>query len=210
VATSNRDGRGNPAPTDDRVVRFPPTGGTTPPGTVYTDDFETATGWTTNPSGTDQATTGQWERANPAQTSSGGTTLQLGTTVSGSNDLVTGASAGASSGANDIDGGVTSIQSPPIALPAGTRLTLSLSWYLAHLNNASSADFVRVSVVGATTTVVLNQAGAATNRAGAWATATADVSAFAGQTVRLRIEAADAATPSAVEAGVDDVRITSG
>jgi len=31
VATNNRDGRGNPAPSDDRVLRFPPTG--TPPTT---------------------------------------------------------------------------------------------------------------------------------------------------------------------------------
>jgi hypothetical protein len=34
------------------------------------------------------------------------------------------------------------------------------------------------------------------------------LSAFAGQTVRLQIEAADAGTASLVEAGVDDLRIT--
>jgi choice-of-anchor B domain-containing protein len=180
---------------------------TNPPTTVFTDDFETARGWTTNAGGTDTATTGQWQRADPAATSSG-VALQLGTTTSGVNDLVTGASAGASAGANDIDGGVTTVRSPAITLPSTGTLTLSLQWYLAHLNNASSADFFRVSVTGTTTTTVFQQLGAATTRAGAWSTATADLTPFAGQTIRIQVEAADAATGSLVEAGVDDVRIT--
>jgi Zn-dependent metalloprotease len=180
-----------------------------PPGdTVFEDDFETATGWTTNPTGTDTATTGQWVRGNPEGTSSNGVTLQLGTTISGSNDLVTGA-AGGSAGTADIDGGTTTIQSPAITLPSGT-INLSFSWYLAHLNNATSADFFRVSVVTGSTTQVFNQSGAATNRAGAWGTANVNLSAFAGQTIRLRIQAADASTASLVEAGVDDVVITAG
>ncbi len=182
-----------------------PAGGGT---TVYSDTFETATGWTANPNGTDTATTGQWVRGDPAGTSSGGVTLQLGTTVSGVNDLVTGASAGTAAGDFDIDGGTTSIQSPAITLPATGTLTLRFAWYLAHLNNASSADFFRVQVIGASgTTTVFSQTGSATNRAGAWATATANLTSFAGQTIRIRIEAADASTASLVEAGVEDLTI---
>ena len=184
-----------------------PGGGTT----VYSDNFETATGWTTNPNGTDTATTGQWERNNPQGTTSGGVTLQLDTTTSGVNCLVTAAAAGASAGANDVDGGTTSIQSPTITLPAAGTLTLTFNWYLAHLNNATSADFFRVSVVnsGGTATQIFNQAGAAANRAGAFATATVNLSGFAGQTIRLRVEARDdPGTASLIEAGVDDVRIT--
>jgi hypothetical protein len=185
---------------------------TRPPGsgtTIYSDTFESATGWTTNPNGTDTATTGQWVRGDPAGTSSGGVTLQLGTTVSGTNDLVTGAAAGTSAGDFDVDGGTTSIQSPTITLPSTGTLTLRFSWYLAHLNNASSADFFRVSIVGPTgsSTNVFSQAGSAVNRAGVWASATAGISGFAGQTVRIRIEAADASTGSLIEAGVDDVSI---
>jgi Zn-dependent metalloprotease len=177
--------------------------------TVYSDNFEAATGWTVNPNGTDTATTGAWERGDPEATTSG-VALQLGTTVSGSNDLVTGRLAGSAAGDADVDGGTTSIQSPAITLPSTGTLTLSFSWYLAHLNNASTADFFRVSVVNSagTATAVLTQAGSAANRAGAWATASASLAAFAGQSIRIRVEAADAATGSLVEAGVDDVLIT--
>ncbi|GGM59815.1 M28 family metallopeptidase [Dactylosporangium sucinum] len=183
-------------------------GTTTPPGsTVWSDTFETATGWTANPSGTDTATAGAFERGDPAATSSG-VALQLGTTVSGSYDLVTGAAAGTTAGDFDVDGGLTSIRSPAITLPSSGTLTLQFSWYLAHLNNATSADFLRVRVVGTTTTTVFTQAGAASNRAGAWATASVNISAYSGQTVRILVEANDSGTASLVEAGVDDVRIT--
>ncbi|MEV4757618.1 M28 family metallopeptidase [Micromonospora sp. NPDC049559] len=180
----------------------PPTG-----STVYSDTFETATGWTVDPSGTDTATLGQWERGDPAATSSGVAT-QLGTTVSGSFDLVTGAQAGGSAGAYDLDGGVSTIQSPPITLPASGTLTLTFSWYLAHLNNASSADYLRVRVVGTSTTTVLNATGAASDRAAAWQSASSLLSGHAGQTVRIVIDAADGSGASLVEAAVDDVKIT--
>jgi hypothetical protein len=178
-----------------------------PPETVFSDTFETATGWTTNPNGTDTATTGAWERGDPEQTDSSGV-KQLGTTVSGTNDLVTGRLAGTGAGSFDIDGGTTSIRSPVITLPATGSLTLSLSWYLAHGSNSSSADFFRVSVVGSGTTVLFTQSGAATNRNGAWGSGSWNISGFAGQSVRVLIEAADASTASLVEAGVDNVTIT--
>ena len=51
----------------------------------------------------------------PVQYTGGNIIIQNGTAPSGVNDLVTGASTVGSNG--DIDGGPTSIQSPPIALP---------------------------------------------------------------------------------------------
>jgi hypothetical protein len=183
-------------------------GGTPPPPpvTVFFDNFETDLGWTRNPLGTDTATLGLWEHGDPAATTSSGA-KQLGTTVSGVNDLVTGRLAGAAAGDHDVDGGLTTIQSPAITLPSTGALTLSFSYYLAHGSNASSADFLRVRIVGATTTTVFEKLGAATNVNGAWATASANLGAFAGQTVRIRIEAADASTASLVEAAVDDLRV---
>jgi hypothetical protein len=175
--------------------------------TVFSDDFETDKGWTVNPSGTDTATTGRWERAIPQATTSGGT-QQVGTPTSGTRDLVTGATAGAAVGDNDVDGGTTSIRSPAITIPATGTTTLTFKAYFAHLNNSSTADFLRVQVVGATTTTVFQALGSAAQVNGAFATQSANISAFAGQTVRILISAADAATGSLVEAGVDDVVIT--
>jgi len=177
------------------------------PVTLFSDDFETSKGWTVNAGRTDTATLGAWERGDPAATNSSGP-KQLGTTVSGLNDLVTGRLAGSAAGAYDVDGGLTSIRSPAIALTGGTSYRLGLSYYLAHGTNATSADFLRVKVIGSTTSTVLNVPASATDRDAAWSSTSADLSAFAGQTVRLQIEAADASGASLVEAAVDDVRVT--
>jgi carboxypeptidase T len=178
-----------------------------PGTTIYTDNFEAATGWTTNPNGTDTATTGQWVRGDPAGTTSSGT-KQLGTTTSGVNDLVTGAAAGTDAGSFDVDGGTTSVRSPSVSLPSTGTLTLRFQWYLAHGANSSNADFFRVSIVhSGGTTQVFNQAGAASNRNGAWVLANVDLSAYRGQSVQILIQAADASGASLVEAGVDDVTV---
>jgi carboxypeptidase T len=181
-------------------------GGGPAPVTLFGDDFESTTnpGWAFSGA----ATAGRFERADPAATTSGGA-KQLGTTTSGVRDLVTGAVAGTDAGTNDVDGGATTALSPAIALTGGSNYALAFNWYLAHGSNASSADYLRVSVVvGTTATTVFQQLGAASNRDGAWAAAAASLNAFAGQTVRIRIEAADASTASLIEAAVDDLKVT--
>jgi len=174
---------------------------------VFADDFETNKGWTRNPGGADTATLGVWERADPEATDSSGP-KQLGTATSGVTDLVTGPLAGNNSGSYDIDGGVTTIRSPSITLPAGQTITLAFKYYLAHGNNSSSADYLRVKVVGSTTSTVLQELGATNDDDAAWASFSGSISSFAGQTVYLLIEAADASGASLVEAAVDDVSIT--
>ncbi|HEX8087438.1 MAG TPA: M36 family metallopeptidase [Blastocatellia bacterium] len=201
---------GNNGTTHNAATDLPPecTGGGGGATVIFFDDFETSLGWVRNPNGTDTATTGQWERGNPEDTNSSGA-KQLGTTTSGVNDLVTGALAGASAGANDIDGGTTSARSPAITLPATGTLTLTFNSYLAHGSNATSEDFLRVSIVsGSTTTTVFQKLGAAVNVNGAWVLTTINLGAFAGQTINIQIEAADAGTASLVEAAVDDVKVT--
>ncbi|HPS32131.1 MAG TPA: Ig-like domain-containing protein, partial [Anaerolineaceae bacterium] len=176
------------------------------PVTVFFDNFETNLGWVRNPNGTDTAHTGMWERANPEYTWWMGP-KQLGSTVSGSYDLVTGARAGWEPGSNDIDYGVTSIKSPSIVLPANSNLTLTFSYYLAHANNSSSADFLRVKVVGSSTTTVLQVLGTNRDKDAFWCTATININTFAGQTVYILIEAADNSSASLVEAAIDNVKV---
>ena len=106
---------------------------------------------------------------------------------------------------------MTSVQSPAIALPAGGTITLRFRYFLAHNNNATSADYFRVRVVGASgtpQTVFTRPGTGGTVVGGAWTTQTVNISAFAGQTVRLRFEAADAAAGSIIEAGFDNVSVT--
>ncbi len=102
---------------------------------------------------------------------------------------------------------MTSIRSPAITLPSTGTLTLSFSYYLAHGTNSSTADFLRVQVVGTTTALAFEELGAANNDDAVWASHSVNLTPFAGQTVRILIEAADASTASLVEAAVDDVRI---
>ena len=133
--------------------------------TVYSDTFETATGWTTNPGGTDTATLGAWERGDPA----GDHLLRRqAARHHGQRRQRPGDRPARRRGGRrlrrrrrrDVD---------PVAADHAARarnLTLSFSWYLAHGSNASSADYLRVSVGGSP---VFQQLGSATNGNGAWA-----------------------------------------
>jgi len=177
-----------------------------PSTTIFSDDFETNLGWVRNPNGTDTATLGVWERGDPQATSSDGV-KQQGTTTSGVNDLVTGRLSGSSSGAYDLDGGRSSIQSPAIVLPADGNLTLSFNYYFAHGTNSSSADYLRVSIVTDTQTTVFQELGGTADDDAVWASSTINLSAFAGRTIRILVEATDAAGASLVEAAIDDVKI---
>ena len=176
---------------------------------VYSESFETDTGgWVRNPAGTDTATTGLWERGDPEQTSSGSIVLQSGSAFNGSQQLVTGLLAGASAGVNDVDGGTTSIRSPEIALPPAVALTLKITYSFAYLLNATSADFLRVSILsGANKTILIQAQGAPSNVAAAYNSVTLNLSPFSGKTVRILIEAADAGTASLIEAAVDGITI---
>jgi glucose/arabinose dehydrogenase len=177
---------------------------------LFSDDFEQARGWTLT-AGRNPATSGRWQRGDPQPTTYNGMTVQQGTCQGPSvNCLITGLTAGSMVSVNDVDGGMTSIQSPSIVLPAGGRITLTFRLYFAHLNNATRADFISVRVVGnnGQAQTVWSRGASASNVAGTWATRTADLSAYAGQTIRLRVEVTDSSSGSVIEAGFDNVVIT--
>ena len=171
-------------------------------GPLY-DDFEIARGWTVNPNGTDKATAGTWQRANPSSTGK-----QLGTTVSGAKALVTGCRGGADASANDLDGGPTTIRSPLITLPSNARQA-DVQVSFAHGTNSSSADYFRtyVETTDGHRTLVKHERGGTESDAPAWTSVSVSMAPWAGRQVRIVFQAADVAPYSLVEAEVDDVRI---
>ncbi len=172
-------------------------------GPLY-DSFETAGGWTVDPLGTDTASAGGWQRADPKATA-----RQAGSVPSGSRALVTGAKAGSSAHAYDVDGGVTTVRSPAIELtdPVGD---LTFRSYFAHSANATKADYFRVYVEGTDgiRTLVFQERGAANKDLPRWSNVSIPMTPWAGQTIRIVFAAADLGRPSTIEAAVDDVRIT--
>ncbi|HEX2101621.1 MAG TPA: immunoglobulin domain-containing protein, partial [Candidatus Synoicihabitans sp.] len=176
---------------------------------LFQDNFETASGWVRTP-GANTATSGLWQRGNPEPTYQNGVNLQPDDCSGGSaNCMVTGLVASVNAGVNDIDNGLTSMQSPPIALPAGRTITLTFRYYLGHINTATSADYFRVRAVGRDgVPVTIYQLPASSNNVGAvWRGQLVNLSRFAGQTITLRFEAADSQSNggTVIEAGFDDV-----
>jgi carboxypeptidase T len=168
------------------------------------DDFEIWRGWVVNPDRTDATRAGAWQRADPAATA-----YQLGTAVSGRSVLVTGAAAGSTASANDLDGGPTTIRSPAITLPNPVG-NLTFRYYLAHGSNSTASDLFQAFVEreDGTRTLVRQELGSPTVDKPAWAAASIPMTPWAGQTVRIVFVAQDRGTGSTVEAAVDDVRIT--
>jgi hypothetical protein len=173
----------------------------------FGDDFEIYRAWSTNPYGLDNATAGQWVRRDPGPTSSGGVPIQLGTTYSGAQAMVTGGPSGTNANQYDLDGGTTTIRSVPIKLPS-TAGSLTFRYYFAHGANSSRDDSFRVWIdVGGTTTQVFRDVGAGFLTGARWQRAGVSLSKFAGQTIRIVFTATDGGPDSLVEAGLDDVRI---
>jgi carboxypeptidase T len=173
------------------------------------DDFEIARGWRANPNGTDTATSGRWERGNPQPTSSNGA-RQLGTTTSGSANLVTGKLAGSLVNSNDVDGGTTSVGSPDFSLPAGGTYAVKFRYYFSHGSTSDSRDALRVRIVrdDGTEATLFQELGRPRDDVAAWATATVAIPAsFVGATSHLVISASDGGPANLIEAGVDDVSV---
>jgi carboxypeptidase T len=172
------------------------------------DDFETARGWTVNPFATDTATKGRFERGLPAKNRTAAGIKQRKATPSGQAAFSTGLARGASANANDLDGGVTSVASPAVAIGPGKGWWLNFRYTFAHDARARSNDWLRVSVIeGSSRSVLWSQAGKAAQRNSAWTAVTLNLDAYAGRTVRLLFEAADNGADALVEAAFDDVRV---
>jgi len=178
---------------------------------AFDDDLEVNRGWVVDPDGTDTAHAGRWSRADPEATATAAGPKQLGTTPSGRAAFVTGAAAGSSAEADDLDSGVTSVESPVIDLPSSSGQKLQFRWSFAHDASATARDrfVVEVEDVAASTrTPVLVALGGPRERNAAWSLASIDLGPWAGRAIRLRFVAVDAALTGIVEAAFDDVRVT--
>jgi len=175
---------------------------------AFDDDLEVNRGWVVNPDGTDTSVSGRFARADPAGTLKNGP-KQLGGVVSGSKAFVTGAAAGLSATANDLDGRTT-IRSVPIALPAAAGQKLMFRYVFAHGVSSTSADRLAAIVEDAagTQTTVFLRSGAPTDVDGVWRIASVSLDRWAGTTIRIRFMAADAARDSLVEVEIDEVAVT--
>jgi hypothetical protein len=181
---------------------------------VASDDCESATGWTANPEGSDTATSGQWEHGDPVGTYQGTQPVQPEndhTPAPGVNCWFTGQHvAGQDAGYNDVDGGITTLQSPVWNLAANGAVEVSYyRWYTNNLGNAPGEDVwqVEASNDGGSTWVTVESTTASDNSWLQRSFMLGDYFADPGQ-LRLRFSASDLGSGSLVEAAVDDVLIT--
>ena len=179
---------------------------------VLDDDFESDLGWTAGAPG-DTATTGTWERGDP-----NGTAAQPEDDFSddGTQCYVTGlGSPGGSLGADDIDGGFTTLVSPMIDLTGGDAI---ISYYRWFSNDSSAAPNTEALVVEITDDgsfwVEVETVGPENNgeTSGGWfyhEFLAGDLVALTDE-VQVRFIAADYPEPegSLVEAAIDEFRVT--
>jgi carboxypeptidase T len=178
---------------------------------AFDDDFEVGRGWTSNPDGTDTAPAAvRLQRGNPAATSSSGA-KQLSGTPSGQIALVTGAAAGISANANDLDGRTTA-RSPAIDVPPGLGQRLTFAYVFAHDARSSTSDHLQAIVERSdgTKVAVFVVFGGPVDVDGAWRTVSIPMDRFAGTRIHIRFEAVDGGSNNLIEFEVDDVRITRG
>ncbi|MFM9129400.1 MAG: hypothetical protein ACKOPF_06115, partial [Candidatus Limnocylindrus sp.] len=171
------------------------------------DDFEREAGWAVNPDGTDTAASGAFARANPERVRLGTRNMQLDDAASGYRALVTGAAAGRSANANDLDG-VSTVRSPQITL-GGDPGDLVFSATFSYGSNATSADWFRVWIEteDGTRTRVHQRVAAPRYRYAAYTEVRVSLTTWANQAVRVVIGAGDVGRDSLVEVAVDDVRV---
>ncbi|MCA8969008.1 MAG: zinc carboxypeptidase [Planctomycetes bacterium] len=167
-------------------------------------DFETNLGFATDPA--DTATTGRFERAAPQGTTLNNVQIQPNqdATPNGTLCWVTGASSGTSVGANDVDGGFTTLVTPTIDLSHVRDAKLEFQLWYAETGSNPDPFTVAMSRDGGTNWTTLFTR---TNTGANWTATSLDIPAPLTATMRFRFRAQDTIQASVVEALVDDLRI---
>ncbi len=169
------------------------------------DDMEVSDfGWTVS-----NATNWSWERAVPERTTTGGTTAQPGNddpAGSGTHCWVTGAAAGSSVGANDVDG-TTWLTSPRFSADGLDNLELEYARWFANLPGSAQDDRLLVQISnddGATWTTLEE-----IPNANSWQTVRFALQDYLTLTdaMRLRLRAMDQPNNDITEACLDDLSL---
>jgi hypothetical protein len=179
---------------------------------LLSDDMELDRGWTIGAAG-DNATSGIWVRDNPNGTWSGSEPVQPEddhTADPGALCWITGnAAPGSGQGANDVDGGRTTLTSPRINLDVDGVVTLRYyRWFTNNTANNPDEDpwIVQASDNDGVTWVHLEHT---TQSDRSWKKMEFDLGSYIRLTdrVRIRFIAQDIGGESIVEAGLDDVQV---
>ncbi|MCA9300023.1 MAG: hypothetical protein KDA28_13210, partial [Phycisphaerales bacterium] len=171
---------------------------------VFEDDAESDLGWSLADPG-DTATTGRWERSDPSSTAA-----QPGDDHSPAGTLcfITDGRSGSGVGTYDIDGGETTLTSPAMDATGGDTYISYWRWYSNNQGSAPGTDSMPVEISNGGAWVLLEEV---TDNAGAWVQREFRVADYVTPTatVRIRFRASDLGDGSIVEAGVDDVQLSS-
>ncbi len=203
------------------ATSFFPAGGDTNPIVTFTasevertlaDDFELPSGWTVG-GPNDSATSGIWLRANPVGTAAQPEDDQ---TENGSLCFFTGQGApGGPLGANDVDGGQTTLTSPGFDVDADREARIEFwLWYSNDTGNAPDQDILLVEISGqdgapGSWVTALTIGPDSIETSGGWFRYQFWVSDFTIPTdsVRVRFIAQDTSPGSLVEAAIDDFAV---
>ena len=180
-------------------------------GACFADDMEDDLGWTAG-APDDDATGGLWTRVEPVEVYRSAELSQPGedASVSGSHAWITGqADPGGTTGDSDVDGGKTTLESPPFDLSGAREATLTYRrWYRNDIGANPRTDIFLVEASGddGATWVALETL---TEPRNFWERMEFELSNYVPLSggVRVRFIASDLGGPSIVEAGVDDVEI---
>lgn len=175
---------------------------------IFSDDMEIDRGWTVG-SPSDNAPRGVWNRMNPQATTA---QPEDDHTAAGTVCWVTDGNAGGSAGANDVDSGQTTLNSPTVDLSTATDPRISYwRWYSNNAGGAPNEDVLAVDIsANGTTWVNVETVGpAGAQAAGGWYFHEFRVADFVtpSSTTRVRFIASDVGNGSLVEAAVDDFAV---
>jgi hypothetical protein len=175
---------------------------------VLVDDFELASGWTVG-SPLDDAVAGVWERGDPLGT---GAQPEDDVTAAGTDCWFTGqGSPGGGLGENDVDGGRTTLTSPPIALAGDDARISYWRWYSNDTGSAPNTDVFEVEITddGLAWVDVETVGPSGPGTSGGWLYHEFSVSEFVSYAgnVQVRFTASDEGSGSVVEAALDGFKV---